>query len=40
MAELKRSEDYNPIFNNAKLGGVLIFLVIYYFNVIFTKKKS
>lgn len=40
MAEIKRSEDYNPILNNAKLGGVSIFLAIYYFNLIFTKKQS
>lgn len=38
MAEIKRSEDYNPIFNNAKLGGTLIFLAIYYFNI-YKKEK-
>lgn len=33
MAEIKRSENYNPIFGTLKLGHILIFLAIYYFNI-------
>lgn len=40
MAEIEWSENYNPIFSIAKLGHVLLFPAIYYFNSIFTRKGS
>lgn len=38
MAEMEQFENYNLIFNIAKLDHALLLLAIHYFNSIFTKK--